>query len=184
MESEISRIAEKITSSKKYSNIAPEAVYREVESAAGRYRKQKEIEKAAKERLHAVSGAFAERETLDTLNEALRAGDLQRAFMLHASTRERMPLSGFYERIFDVTGRPGRVLDAGCGISPLFLASMGIEVTGIDMNKGLMTVINDYASENNLPARCFGGDLLTDALPDGHYDIAFFMKLLPVIEQQ
>lgn len=64
-------------------------------------------------------------EELKRAEERLKAGDMEGALEMHASTRERKPLGAFYEALFARAGRPGRVLDVACGLNPIYLAGHG-----------------------------------------------------------
>lgn len=64
---------------------------------------------------------------------------LARILWLHASTRERLPLSqtdALFARIFAQTGRPERVLDIACGLNPIYLGARSLAVTGVGRAPG------------------------------------------------
>ncbi|NLD60197.1 MAG: 16S rRNA (guanine(1405)-N(7))-methyltransferase RmtF, partial [Clostridiales bacterium] len=109
---------------------------------------------------------------------------LARILSLHNSTRERLPLAetdAMYRRIFEVAGRPSRVLDVACGLNPIYLAARGVPVLGVDAHLGAVELINRFAGKNALDARAEGIDLLTDPLPEGRFPLALLLKLLPLL---
>lgn len=178
-------IYEKLAASKKYAALCPDTLRRVAEDCARRYKKPKEAEKAARETLHGITGAFMRPEELKRAEERLKAGDMEGALEMHASTRERKPLGPFYEALFARTGRPGRVLDVACGLNPIYLAAMGVAVTGVDIAGGQIEMMNRWASAGGYPLEARLGDALCpDFLPEGPFDLTLAMKLLPVLENQ
>lgn len=178
-------IYEKLAALKKYAALCPDTLRRVAEDCARRYKKPKEAEKAARETLHGITGAFMGPEELKRAEERLKAGDMEGALEMHASTRERKPLGPFYEALFARTGRPGRVLDVACGLNPIYLAAMGVAVTGVDIAGGQIEMMNRWASAGGYPLEARLGDALCpDFLPEGPFDLTLAMKLLPVLENQ
>lgn len=184
----------KLAESKKYSTICPETLSRILTESFERYDKPKDASKAAREKLHAISGAFMTTNELSAAKKALsqwRMGDdemLETALSKHSSTRERLPLDNMdaiYSRIFEITGEPRDVLDLACGLNPAYLAARGITVTGLDINFSQAEILNSWAKANSLPLTVLIKDLLAeDFMPEEHFHIALIMKFLPVIEGQ
>lgn len=186
---------EKLLASKNYRDICPDTVRRVWSECLAKYRKPKDAEKAAREALHGISGAFM------TPGEARQLGfdmqawhinktdvGLERMLSRHASTRERLPLSAMdalYERIFINTGRPQSVLDLACGINPLFLGARQINATGIDISGSAVEACNRFWEVYGMPVRAIRADLLCPgAIPRERYDVALLFKLLPLLERQ
>jgi len=180
------KITESILSSAKYRDLCPELVGRVVSDMLKKHSPQ-DAEKAARERLHAVTGAFMsdkeEKRILKQIASVETDEDLEKVLSLHASTRERLPLSqmdALFERIFSVTGRPGRVLDLACGITPVYLAKRGFSVTGIDLHRSLESI-----GEVLPGATMLTRDLMNaDNVPCDRFDLALAMKLIPVLETE
>ena len=158
--------------------------------AAARYAKAKDADRAARRELHRVAGAFFSREEARRAEKLLsqwpEGGDeaLSRILALHASTRERLPLAAMdalYAHLFEITGKPRRVLDLACGLNPIYLAARGINVLGLDAHLGAVALVNRFAEENGLDARAEGADLRTAALPNERFDLALVFKLLPLL---
>lgn len=178
-------IYEKLLAAKKYSDICPDTLKRVADECAAKYKKAKDAEKAAKEALHGITGAFMDAALLKNARHMLDIGDIEGALKLHSSTRERMPLSSFYNELFSRTGKPESILDLACGLNPIYLGSIGLSVTGVDISGAQIRLINEWAAQNNLYVRCYVGDALCDNfIPDGQWDMTLIMKLLPVIENQ
>ena len=187
---------EKLLHSKNYQCVCPDAVRRIYAECCQKYKKPRDAEKAAREQLHGLTGAFLTRAesaacmkdmhvwATDGRNDA----DLERALTRHASTRERLPLArmdGMYERIFEVSGAPASVLDLACGLNPLYLGARGISCTGVDVSGEAVDNINACAANYGLPVHAVCADLLCEgAVPVERYDLALLFKILPLLERQ
>lgn len=187
---------EKLLHSKKYQGVCPDTVRRVYAECRHKYKKPKDAEKAAREALHGITGAFLSREeaarcTADLQIWAAQGRDgalLESVLKHHASTRERLPLArtdAMYGRIFEVAGQPRTVLDLACGLNPLYLGARGIPVTGVDISGEAVSVLNAAADSWNLPIRAICGDLLCEnALPASRFHTALLFKILPLLERQ
>lgn len=187
---------EKLLHSKNYQCVCPDTVRRIYVECCQKYKKPKDAEKAAREQLHGLTGAFLTRaESAACMYDmhvwatsGHRDADLERALTRHASTRERLPLArmdGMYKRIFEVSGAPNLVLDLACGLNPLYLGARGIPCTGVDVSGEAVDDINACASNYGLPIRAVCADLLCEnAVPKERYDLALLFKILPLLERQ
>ena len=174
----------------KHNHLSETLVERAYADAAARYAKAKDADRAARRELHRVAGAFFSREEARRAEKLLsqwpEGGDetLSRILALHASTRERLPLAAMdalYAHLFEMTGKPRRVLDLACGLNPIYLAARGINVLGLDAHLGAVALVNRFAEENGLDARAEGADLRTAELPEERFDLALVFKLLPLL---
>ena len=174
----------------KHNHLSGALVERAYAEAVARHPKAKEADRAARRELHRVAGAFFSREEARRAEKLLsqwpEGGDeaLSRILALHASTRERLPLAAMdalYAQLFEMTGKPRRVLDLACGLNPVYLAARGVSVLGLDAHLGAVALVNRFAEENGLDARAEGADLRTAALPNERFDLALVFKLLPLL---
>ena len=178
-------ILEKLLSAKKYADVCPDTLKRVADECAQKYKKLKDAEKAAKEELHGITGAFMDAALIKQARQLLEDGDIEGALKLHSSTRERMPLDEFYTELFKHTGKPESVLDIACGLNPIFLGSLGIKTTGVDIGGAQIKLINEWAEMSGAPVECHVGDALCEGfIPEGEWELALIMKLLPVLETQ
>lgn len=185
---------EKLLASKKYREVCPDTIRRVWAECQGKYKKPKDAEKAAREALHGITGAFLTLDEARRCNEAMRAwaesgradADLEHMLDRHASTRERLPLlrmDAIYARIFDVTGRPSSVLDLACGVNPLYLGARGIPTLGVDISGQSVEILNAFGEFAPVSAVC--ADLLCEnAIPKRRFDAALLFKILPLLERQ
>ena len=187
---------EKLLHSKNYQCVCPDAVRRIYAECCQKYKKPRDAEKAAREQLHGLTGAFLTRAESAACMKDMRIwatdgrndADLERALTRHASTRERLPLArmdGMYDRIIEVTGRPASVLDLACGMNPLYLGARGISCTGVDVSGEAVDNINACAANYGLPVHAVCADLLCEnAVPVERFDLALLLKILPLLERQ
>ena len=186
---------DKLLASRNCRDICPDTVRRVWAACAAKYKKPKDAEKAAREALHGISGAFmtpGEARQLGYDMQAWHCNDtdpgLERMLSRHASTRERLPLEdmdALYERIFGVTGRPNSVLDLACGVNPIYLGARGVPTTGVDISGCAVEAVNRFGEVYGKPVRAICADLLCPgAIPPEHFDAALLFKLLPLLERQ
>lgn len=188
-------IPEKLLNSKKYEKVCPDTVLRVWNECSAKYKKAKDAERAAREVLHGITGAFmlpADRArciaALDEWAETKEDSALEKVLSFHASTRERLPLTDT-DRIFSelFRGLPENftVLDLACGIDPIYLAARGINVTGTDISGESVDLINMFGAAASLRCRAFCRDLLCrDPVPEGRYSATLLFKVLPLLDRQ
>lgn len=187
---------DRLLQSKKYGAVCRDTLQRVAEECSARHKKPKESEKAAKEKLHGITGAFltpAESKRLYRRVEELQAGDeygLTQILEQHASTRERLPLAtmdALYARIFEITEPPRRILDLACGLNPVYLSVRLPEdcrIVGVDIQGECVHILNEAIGS---PERIIGihADLLSrDAIPSERFDVALMFKILPLLDRQ
>lgn len=188
-------LLDKLLQSKNTRDVCPDTVRRVWEECRRRYKKPKDAEKAVREALHGVSGAFMTPDEARHLAWDMQAWSinktdvgLEKMLSRHASTRERLPVSSIdalYERIYGITGRPRSVLDLACGINPIYLGARDIETTGVDISGSAVSAINGFGEVCGAPVRAVCADLLCpDSIPKRRFDLALLFKLLPLLERQ
>ena len=186
-------LLEKLQKSKKYAGICPDTLERVLQECLLRHKKPKDAEKAAREKLHGITGAFmtpeqrrnAQAALLPALTDENALTELMRQ---HASTRERLPLSNMdalYDRLFSTVGKPERILDLACGLNPLYLGIRGYAVTGIDIQNDAVELINRLGAQGGMPVCAHCADLLLEhSIPEERFSLALALKLLPLLERE
>ena len=188
-------LLDKLLQSKNCRDLCPDTVRRVWAECERRYKKPKDAEKAAREALHGISGAFmtpgeARQLAYDMQDWHIKHTDvgLEKMLSRHASTRERLPVSdmdALYARIFEVTGRPRSVLDLACGIHPLYLGARGIKATGVDISGLAVDAVNRFGEVYGMPVSAVCADVLCPgAIPAERFDLSLLLKLLPLLERQ
>lgn len=202
-------IAQKIFQSKKYQSIYPKTIERIVEDCLNKY-SEKEVEKKARQLLHQIWGAyFPARPDFKKLlkkfeenikivggptSHKLNSQEVKEALLpllkLQSSTKERIPaLNDFYKEIFKVTGKPKTIVDLGSGLNPLTWfwmkphLSPKTRYSAFDIDKNQAEFLKSIFKILNINQVKIGlGDILTDEFRKT--DVAFFFKVLPLLEHQ
>ena len=184
-------LVSRIQKTKKYARVYGPLLGRACVEESAKYKKDKDIIKAVKNRLHMTYGAFAgdpgaARELISGGGDIVELSE--KLLRLNTSSRERAGfVREFYGFIFGVVpaGDIRSVLDAGCGFNPFalpFMAGADIkEYHALDMDTGLAEAINGYFGLLGLP-RCAGCIDIVAETPPQKCDIAFLFKLIPTIE--
>ena len=172
---------DKLASNKKYSDVCPDTIRRVIAECEGRYKKAKDMEKAVREKLHGITGAFNDLgpDAAEAVAAISDDAGLEAVLRRHASTRERLPLTSMdalYAKIFGVTGAPQSILDLACGLNPVYLTRrFSCRAGGVDISKSCVSLIDEGV----------WGDLLCEnAVPKERFHIALLFKILPLLERQ
>ena len=197
MSNDQSKAVQQILKAKKYANLSPDTVQRILEWAEARVKK-KEVDKAARKKLHQIYGVYfnpgnatafekALHDKPESLSEA--KGFCQELMELHSSSQERLEdLSAFYQKIFEVTGIPNRIVDLACGLNPLSypwiheLAS--IPYIGYDIDQKTTQLMSELLMSFGYPAQVHFNDLFLTIPEHLESDTVMLLKALPCLEQQ
>jgi 16S rRNA (guanine(1405)-N(7))-methyltransferase len=197
--SELEQVVVAVTSSKKYHTVCADTVRRIAEREVANQGNEKAAIKATKRRLHQVYGAFERAVDYDALYRRMEVAygtglehrikaACRQLLDLHSSTRERLPiLDRFYPAIFGVTGRPGSILDLGCGLNPVSLPWMGLSegsrYIALDIDHERIRFLNWFLCLAGLDplARC--QDIMVHP-PEEIADVALLLKMSPSLERQ
>jgi 16S rRNA (guanine(1405)-N(7))-methyltransferase len=197
--SELEQVVAAVTSSKKYRTVCADTVRRIAEREVANQGNEKAAIKATKRRLHQVYGAFERAVDYDALYSRMEVAydtgsehrikaACRQLLDVHSSTRERLPiLDRFYPAIFEATGRPGSILDLGCGLNPVSLPWMGLSAgsryIALDIDRERIRFLNRFLCLAGLDplARC--QDVLVQP-PDDAADVVLLLKMSPTLERQ
>jgi 16S rRNA (guanine(1405)-N(7))-methyltransferase len=197
--SEIEQVEAAVMASRKYRTVCADTVRRIAATELAAHGNLKAATKSTKRRLHQVFGAFEQNIDYDesyrrmgtayssSSEDRIRAA-CHHVLRLHSSTRERLPiLERFYPTIFEITGRPGSILDLGCGLNPVSLPWMGLgagaRYIALDIDQERIRFLNRFLCLAGLDplARC--QDILVQP-PDDAADVALLLKMSPSLERQ
>ena len=189
---------EKARSAKAYQMVCDDTLLRLCDKAVARFNNEKQALKYVKTQLHLSYGLFMQKDALaqaQRLMEGYAAADLpqrpallREMIALHASTKARLGyIEEFYRFIKDTLPQVNSVLDMGCGFNPLCIPFMGFKgplnyhVSDIDI--GMMALIRRFFEIEGISGTATPLDLAVN-YPTEQSDLALFLQLLPVLEQQ
>ena len=193
---DLEKIEARIRASRKYADIHPSVVVRQIHQLEARFDSDKALEQAVRKKLHQAFGAYLGGNWLKKLEKGVEGassepGDLEevcRDLMgLHASTRERLTdLEAVSSAICEHIPEGARVVDLACGLNALTLPWMfkhrTFRYSGIDLHRGMLDSVGRLAERASLNVDLRWGDVLSDDRPQG--DVALMLKLLPCLEHQ
>jgi 16S rRNA (guanine(1405)-N(7))-methyltransferase len=182
---DIETLIRRVSSSKKYRHVEESTVVRICREEAAKHPRPKEAEKAAKNRLHQISGAFA------MGGDGADAAPMEALLKAHASTRERL---GFYDAFFaDIgacTGPVNSVMDLACGINPLLFLrhrrNRGLPMpryAAYDVDLTALRAVHRFFAQEGVEGVAAPLDLM-EAVPQQSADVAFLFKIAPLLERQ
>lgn len=195
---DIEALIQEIKSAPKYRDTAEETIRGLVAVEVGRHKKEKQVVKAVRKRLHNIMAFYlgdANYDQAETmLRQAFKEGTSEevknacRAILSdHPSTEERLDiLDQFYDRIFEVTGQPEIMLDLACGINPLTYPWMKLPPTlefhAYDIYLPRVNFINTFFELQGLEPLAEVKDVVFHP-PQARGDVALILKELPRLDR-
>lgn len=191
------KAVQQILKAKKYANLSPDTVQRILDWAEARVKK-KEVDKTARKKLHQIYGAYFNPGNASAFEKALKDKPDSTAEIknfcyelmdLHSSSQERLEdLSGFYDKIFEITGIPERMIDLACGLNPLsypWIHDHGvIPYVGYDIDQKTTQLMDGLLQSFGFPAQVHFNDLFLSIPEHREIDVVLLLKALPCLEQQ
>lgn len=176
--------------------------YEHCEGKYDKFRRSKEhdeIMKSVRAKLREVYGVFILDDykkryaLLDELKNASGnsgSGSLEahnRILALHQSTKERLPYySTVYQKIFQITGRPQRIVDLACGLNPISYPYLDCRVKYLacDLADEDLKFVDAYFKAKGIEGATLRVDLIKDDVSGitKDSDICFLFKTLDTLE--
>ena len=197
-ESDLETVIAAVKNSRKYGDTSEETIRQLAIVALQRHRRPKAAIKAVRKRLHSIMAPYLGdpdyQASAEALDDAFAAGDEAAveaicldALESHLSTRERLPImEDFYSQIFQVTGKPRRLLDIACGLNPLAFPWMGlpgtVEYVAFDIHEPRIEFINHYFRLQGVAPLARVQDVAL-SIPEETADVALFLKEMPRFER-
>ncbi len=185
-------IVRKILQSRKYQSlhIPEETVLQLLVQESSKTKNRKEAEKGVREKLHQIIAPYlgdpdyplAEQQLLEANLNGITAVNnwCQNMLMSHSSSKERMPhIVLFYQKLFEMIGRPHSIQDLACAMNPLAFPwmelSLSTEYYAYDLHHPRINLINRFFEIQGLSPLAKVQDILINT-PENHTDAAFFFK--------
>ncbi|MEN2984783.1 MAG: hypothetical protein ABDH25_07150 [Dictyoglomaceae bacterium] len=184
----------KILNSKKYKHICPDVVINIYEIERKKFKKQRDILKSVKRRLHQIYGSFLKpyeyrkiEKYLDLISDNNLKDICKKILEIHTSTKERLSFyENLYREIFDVTGIPKSISDLACGLNPFSIPLMNLNKSinyfAYDIDEQLINLTNKFFKIMNFPPLGICQDVIFNP-PYENTDLCFIFKFLPIIEK-
>ena len=191
---DINGLVAEIKKNKKYKDISDEIVK---QRATEYIRKNPNFDgkiavKDIRKSLHKAHGSF--RGYSKEIKEKISRKEYKETLKANRSTRERLDseiYEDIYSKIFEITGKPVRILDLGCGINPVSIPFMGLEwgfeYYAYDINDAEITALNDFFKIERINGTARVLDLSNIEnidLLEKNIDVCFMFKVIDVLEEE
>lgn len=176
-------LSKKIKLSKNYSSVSDDTIENFVLRESQKFKKQKEIEKSVKTKLHTQSTVFFD-EQLKRIDPAKI--DFESVLEFHTSTFERKNFKvEFFDFLKENLKEVKSVCDIACGLNPIdFCNFFDVEkYLAIDVNFDCKEILQRFFKVKNIEGKVEICDV-TKNLPKGQFDVVLLFKFLPLLESQ
>ncbi|MFH1802631.1 MAG: hypothetical protein ABH864_04215 [archaeon] len=142
-------------------------------------KERKIILKEIRSGLRLLVGRF--QKSIKNKKSLLSSGELEDLLKTHSSTSERLAFYPEFKRLLKQID-PRSILDLGCGLNPIAIASKQVEYFASDINEGDLNIISDFFNSKKIKGKTFVADLqnLKQELPKT--DVCLILKVLDVID--
>ncbi|MCL2544513.1 MAG: hypothetical protein FWE77_01195 [Clostridia bacterium] len=187
-EATIQALIAEVSGAKGYRHIGVAIVERVCREEASKRAKPKEAVKAAKRRLHQMTGAYSQGQAA----LSFAPDEMAALCAAHASTKERLPFAGeLFADIRQRTGGMERVADLACGVNPVLYVAECLRAglplprfyAACDIRRDVLEQVRacfDHFAIEGTAGVC---DLLTEC-PDADADVVLLFKIVPLLERQ
>ena len=195
---EINHFVAKVQESAKYAQLDPDLVRQIALEELRNQKDWRDALKTTRTRLHRLTGAFlapkidyakwlANFKTLPSDDSEQFNENSKKMMKLHASTQERLAsLDSFFQTCLSPIAPVNTVLDLACGLNPLAIPWMPLakecRYYACDVVDPLVGFLNAYFSLVGQNGDAFTCNLL-QSIPQQKVQVAFMLKLLPVLDQ-
>ncbi|MCL2812249.1 MAG: hypothetical protein FWD25_10255 [Clostridia bacterium] len=184
----IQALITEVSGAKRYRHIDAAIVEQVCREEAQKRNKPKEAAKAAKRRLHQMTGAYCDKH----IALSFAPDEMAALCAAHASTKERLPFAGeMFADIRQQVGGMERVADLACGVNPVLYVAECLRANlplprfyaAYDIRHDVLEQVRacfDHFGMDGTTGVC---DLLTDC-PDVAADVTLLFKIVPLLERQ
>ena len=190
----LEKVVTAVKQSRKYRDTSEETIRELATLAVQQHKKPKQAIKAVRKRLHSIMAPYLGdpdyEKAAAELTAVFAADDsdqikttCQNILHSHLSTRERQPiLAKFHPAIWEITGKPKRLMDIACGLNPLAFRWMDLpsttEFIAYDIHEPRIQFINHYFELEGLRPLAKLQDVALN-FPTETADVALFLKEMP-----
>ena len=180
-------LAEKIKQKKELRGLADSFVEKELNEYIKRTnlsfplnkKTEKKICKAVRAELRNYTGQF---QHLKQREHLIQEGSYLELLKTHASTRERLPNYSVLKEII-ANLKPRSILDIGCGLNPIALASQGIFYYASDIKEDELEIVSQFFKKENIKGKVFYADARTERIwPKA--DLCLLLKIVDLLDKK
>ena len=146
--------------------------------------KEKELKiiiKEVRSHLRRYVGQYQSSASLSKKQRLLHEGKISELLKTHASTRER---ASFYPKLKELIKKmnPKSILDLGCGINPIAVASPGMEYYAYEIKKDDLVLVAEFFKMSRIKGKTFFKDIRKESeFPKA--DLTLMFKILDIMEK-
>ncbi|MEK6909149.1 MAG: methyltransferase [Nanoarchaeota archaeon] len=140
---------------------------------------QKIIVKEVRKELRRYTGQYASKTNIKNRQELIKKEDIIGLLKEHSSTRERLE---DYPLVKDIIKKinPKSILDLGCGVNPIAIASKGIKYHAYDINQNDLEIVNEFFKINKIEGDIYHKDIREESLFP-KVDLCIIFKVLDIL---
>lgn len=112
-------------------------------------KEEKLIVKAIRSELRRYTGQYASKSNIKKRSELINSDNVENILYHHSSTRERIEDYNLIKKIITVLNSKS-ILDLGCGINPIALATPSVTYHAYDINNNDLEVVRQFFKRNNI----------------------------------
>lgn len=146
-------------------------------------KKEKQLIKEIRAELRTLVGQF--QLSLKKRKAFLNEKKWQEILNTHLSTKERIA-SGGYKIIKNIikNNNISSILDIGCGLNPLAIATPDIHYTAIDIKQDELEIIGQFFKNNNINGKTIAKDIRELPISFPSADLCLILKVFDIIEEK
>lgn len=149
-------------------------------SLSGKSEKEKKlILKEVRSKLRLLVGRF--QKSKKSKQNLLKSGEIEKLLKTHSSTSERLEFYPEFKKILNKM-KVTSILDLGCGLNPIALASKNTKYYASDINLGDLSIVSEYFKKNKINGQTFILDIQKIGKTLPKTDICLLLKLLDVVD--
>lgn len=150
-----------------------------VEFSTTSKKEKKIILKDVRSSMRLLTGRF--QKSMKDKKSFLALGEVEKLLKTHSSTSERLAFYPEFKKLLKKIN-PKSILDLGCGLNPIAIASKGVEYLASDIKEDELKLVSDFFESKKIKGKVFVADLqnLKKELPET--DICLILKVLDVVD--
>jgi hypothetical protein len=113
--------------------------------------------------------------------QMLYSGGIEKLLKTHSSTYERISFYPEFKRIIKSL-KPKSILDLGCGLNPIALASLKIEYYASDIREDELEIISEFFKSKKIKCHTFILDLRNVKKDLPKTDLCLILKVLDIVD--